>query len=555
MVTSPCRARFAVVGRDRAPASSRQRCRASTPRRWRTTYRGGNDRAGRRRRGGAGAHRAPRRGRRLDRARATRSAARRRARPRPAAGGGRAAAALRPSVRGEGQHRRRRAAHDGGLSRLRLSARGARVGGGAADRGRRAGRRQDQPRSVRDRAGRCPVALRRRPQTVRRSLHRRRLQLGLGGGRRRGGWSASRSGPTRPARGASRRRSTTSSASSPAAACSAPTGVVPACRSLDCVSVFALTVEDAVSVADVACGLDLGDPGSRPDADGFRFQPTPRPPHFRFGVPAGPALELSRRRTHGRALRARASATCGDGRRARRHRLRALPGSGQPALRGRVRRRTAGGGGTDAGGESGRRSSGPCAPSWKARRVSTRARRSRRSTGWRDCGGGRARCSASVDFLFVPTTPTIYTIDEVEASPLRLNAQLGTYVNFVNLLDLAAMAVPLGFRDGRLARAGATLIAPWGRDASLATFGSALHRKTSQTMGATGAPLRPPPAPAASAAGDERIDDRGGRRAPVRRAAQSPADRARRAFRSRGPHRGRPTGCTRCRARRRPSPA
>src|SRR6187431_2896339 len=64
-------------------------------------------------------------------------------------------------------------------------------------------------------------------------------------------------------------------------------GVVPACRSLDCVSVFALTVEDAVAVADVACGLDLGDPGSRTDADGFRFQPTPRPPQFRFGVPAG----------------------------------------------------------------------------------------------------------------------------------------------------------------------------------------------------------------------------------------------------------------------------
>ena len=70
--------------------------------------------------------------------------------------------------------------------------------------------------------------------------------------------------------------------------------------------------------------------------------------------------------------------------------------------------------------------------------------------------GLRRRAGAllrQVDFLFVPTTPTIYAIDEVAASPLRLNAQLGTYVNFVNLLDLAAMAVPLGFRERRPARA------------------------------------------------------------------------------------------------------
>ncbi len=101
---------------------------------------------------------------------------------------------------------------------------------------------------------------------------------------------------------------------------------------------------------------------------------------------------------------------------------------------------------------------------------------------------------AGVDFLVVPTTPTILEIAAVEADPLRRNAQLGRYVNFVNLLDLAAIAVPAGFRDDGLP-AGATLIAPAGRDAALASFASALHRATSDTLGATGDPL-PPAEPA-----------------------------------------------------------
>jgi Asp-tRNA(Asn)/Glu-tRNA(Gln) amidotransferase A subunit family amidase len=45
----------------------------------------------------------------------------------------------------------------------------------------------------------------------------------------------------------------------------------------------------------------------------------------------------------------------------------------------------------------------------------------------------------------VPTAPTIYRIDEIEADPLRLNGRLGTYTNLVNLLDLAALAIPGGF--------------------------------------------------------------------------------------------------------------
>src|SRR5690606_26070185 len=55
-----------------------------------------------------------------------------------------------------------------------------------------------------------------------------------------------------------------------------------------------------------------------------------------------------------------------------------------------------------------------------------------------------------VDFLLLPTAPTIYRVDAVQADPLRLNANLGTYTNFVNLLDCCAVAVPAGFTPAGL---------------------------------------------------------------------------------------------------------
>ncbi len=52
-----------------------------------------------------------------------------------------------------------------------------------------------------------------------------------------------------------------------------------------------------------------------------------------------------------------------------------------------------------------------------------------------------------IDALLLPTAPTIYRVAEVLAEPFALNANLGLYTNFVNLLDMAAIAVPAGFRD------------------------------------------------------------------------------------------------------------
>ncbi len=59
------------------------------------------------------------------------------------------------------------------------------------------------------------------------------------------------------------------------------------------------------------------------------------------------------------------------------------------------------------------------------------------------------RLLAGIDVFVVPTTPTIYRVAEVEADPVRLNARLGTYTNFVNLMGYCGVAVPMGFRrDG-----------------------------------------------------------------------------------------------------------
>jgi allophanate hydrolase len=93
-----------------------------------------------------------------------------------------------------------------------------------------------------------------------------------------------------------------------------------------------------------------------------------------------------------------------------------------------------------------------------------------------------------IDLLVVPTTGTIYRIAEIAADPLKLNATLGRYTNFANLLDLAAIAVPNGFQSNGLP-AGVSLLAPAFHDPLLATVGAAFQRHSSLTLGATRAAL------------------------------------------------------------------
>ena len=78
-----------------------------------------------------------------------------------------------------------------------------------------------------------------------------------------------------------------------------------------------------------------------------------------------------------------------------------------------------------------------------------------------------------VDLLMVPTAPGHPRLAEVDAEPIAVNAQLGTYTNFVNLLGWCALALPASF-TARGLPFGVTFIAPHGHDAALARFGGAL---------------------------------------------------------------------------------
>ena len=88
-----------------------------------------------------------------------------------------------------------------------------------------------------------------------------------------------------------------------------------------------------------------------------------------------------------------------------------------------------------------------------------------------------------MDVLLMPTAPTQYTVEQVNADPLALNRRLGHYTNFVNLLDCAAIAIPAGFRSDGLPF-GVTLVAPAFTDTSLAAIADRFHRAEFSGMGA-----------------------------------------------------------------------
>jgi allophanate hydrolase len=99
--------------------------------------------------------------------------------------------------------------------------------------------------------------------------------------------------------------------------------------------------------------------------------------------------------------------------------------------------------------------------------------------------GIAAREWTKMDAMLLPTTGTIYSIAEVQADPVRLNTNLGYYTNFVNLLDLAAVAIPAGFRPNGLPF-GVTFMGPAFSEPTLLAIGDGLHRKLAMEIGRTG---------------------------------------------------------------------
>lgn len=268
-------------------------------------------------------------------------------------------------------------------------------------------------------------------------------------------------------------------------------GVVPACRSLDCVSVFALSCADALEALAAVEDYDPDDPYSRRLEEPATFPAEP----FRFALPRAGQLEFFGDSAYAALFAAAVQ------------RLRSLGGTPvetdfspflavQELLYGGpwIAERAAQLGEfvashPDAVHPVTRKviESGSSYSAVDAFRAQHRLAGLKRSTeaAWR-----------AADVLFVPGAPTIYSLAQVAADPITPNSRLGLYTNFVNLLDLAAITVPAGFRPDGLPF-GATLIGPAFSDRSLAALGARLHAASCATAGACGAPV-PQAAPAAA---------------------------------------------------------
>jgi allophanate hydrolase len=260
-------------------------------------------------------------------------------------------------------------------------------------------------------------------------------------------------------------------------------GVVPACRSLDCVSVFALTCEDAYGVFDVARGYDPADIFARRPRRGGDGGLLARQP-MRCGIPRRAQLEFFGDTVAPTAFEHACAALSRVGVELVEIDFEPFAEAAQLLYDGPwVAERVAG---LRAFLESHADDLHPVtrvimesAKKWSA--VDAYEAQYR-------LGALRRRCDrewARMDLLAVPTTGTIYTLAEVAAAPLECNTRLGHYTNFVNLLDLAALAVPGPFRSDGLP-AGVTLIAAAHRDPLLAQLGARLHRASDLTLGATG---------------------------------------------------------------------
>ncbi|HXC26350.1 MAG TPA: allophanate hydrolase [Stellaceae bacterium] len=259
-------------------------------------------------------------------------------------------------------------------------------------------------------------------------------------------------------------------------------GLVPACRSLDCVSVFALSVPDAAEVIDVIRGFDPADALSRAAPEGFAaIGAAPR--HFCFGVPRPEQLEFFDDGDNAAIYEATIA------------RLEALGGTAvtidlAPFLetaalvyRGAwIAERLAA---VDDATQGRREMLLPIMRTIiEAGEAVTGAGAFRDLHRLWDLKRRTAPVWDKIDLLVTPTTGTIYSLAEVEAEPIALNTRLGHYTNFVNLLDLAALAVPAGFRRNGLP-AGVTLVAPAFHDPLLAAVGAKLHAAAELPMGAT----------------------------------------------------------------------
>jgi allophanate hydrolase len=275
-------------------------------------------------------------------------------------------------------------------------------------------------------------------------------------------------------------------------------GVVPACRTLDCISIFSLTVDDAMTALQAIAALDGADPYShdRPLAQLSGF-----PAGLKLGTPRNGQLiffgDKASEQAYADALKRWTSlgATLvefdlepfyetarllyeGPWIAERYLVIRDLLASSPDAIHPVTREITLPGARISA------------ADTFAALYRLQALRRI------------AERTFASLDAIVLPTAPTAYSTAQVLANPIEFNSRLGTYTNFVNLLDLCGLALPAAMRPDDIPF-GITLLAPGGKDALLASIGRVFHADTRLKLGAGCTPMPALTPLPASGEGDE----------------------------------------------------
>lgn len=269
------------------------------------------------------------------------------------------------------------------------------------------------------------------------------------------------------------------------------TGLVPACRSLDCITVFSLTVQDANTVFDIAAQFDPEDAFSRrnPYENGKRYFSADSTP-LTIGVPAASQLNffgneeaetlfansLEQLKGLGATLVeidfepfASAARLLYEGPwvaeryLATQELIERSPESMLPVIHTII-----------SGGNK------PSAlDAFQAQyRLQGFAQQAQLEL-------------AKVDAVVIPTNGNIYTVDEVLNNPIQLNSNMGYYTNFMNLLDCSGVAVPSGFYENGVGF-GVTFYHKAFQDKRLLSLAAALQQSTQLPLGATACKLQKP---------------------------------------------------------------
>lgn len=266
------------------------------------------------------------------------------------------------------------------------------------------------------------------------------------------------------------------------------TGVVPACRSIETVSIFALTVEDAYRAFQVTATYDAADAYAKPVP-----APDPTaPPPLRIGIPDAGSIKffgdtVQEASFHAAlALLQSAGATIVPLDFAPLFAVAAMLYDGAWV----AERHTV---------IADLLARDPDAILSVTRKIIAKAETLTAADAFRgmyrlkDLARQAEPMLASVDLLCVPTIPTFYCVQDLIDDPITPNSNFGTYTNFVNLLNMCGLAIPTPPRgDGR--PGSVTLLAPAGQDALLAAAARPLESAGNRSLGATGWPYLPPPA-------------------------------------------------------------